>query len=157
MPQAATTLVKATALLTVTGQPSDTNTVTVGGKVYTFQTSLTDSDGNVLIGTDAEDSIKNLRAAVNLGAGSGTKYAASMTVNPYARAADTSATVMTLTAETSGTVGNLIDSTETHANGSFAAAVFQNGAGTIKAAIDELQAEAQLNSDVLEFLALMEA
>lgn len=74
-------LVKQRAILTVGANPSDTNTVTVGGKVYTFQTTLTDVDGNVKIGATASDSIDNLIAAINLGAGAGTTYATSMTIN----------------------------------------------------------------------------
>ena len=47
-------------VLTFTGQPADTNTVVLGAKTYTFQTTLTDVDGNVLIGPSAAISIDNL-------------------------------------------------------------------------------------------------
>jgi len=67
--------------LTLTGQPANTNTCTIGTKVYTFQTVLTNVDGNVKIGADAEGTIDNLVAAVNLAAGAGTNYAALMTAN----------------------------------------------------------------------------
>ena len=67
--------------LTLTGQPADTQTVTIGAKVYTFQTTLTDADGNVKIGANASGTIDNLIAAINLAAGAGTTYAASMTAN----------------------------------------------------------------------------
>src|SRR5258707_15434138 len=36
-------------VLTFIGQPADTQTVTIDGKVYTFQTVLTNVNGNVLI------------------------------------------------------------------------------------------------------------
>lgn len=67
--------------LRYTGQPSNTNTVTLNGKVYTFQTVLTNSDGNVLIGATADESYQNLKAAINLEAGAGTKYAAATTAH----------------------------------------------------------------------------
>ena len=46
-------LVAATAVLSFSGNPMNGNTVTIGGsgtndKVYTFQTTLTNVDGNVL-------------------------------------------------------------------------------------------------------------
>ena len=69
------------SVLTLTGLPLDTETVTIGTKVYTFQTTLTDVDGNVLIGATASDSLDNLIAGIMLTAGAGTTYAASMTEN----------------------------------------------------------------------------
>ena len=42
-----------TGTLTLTAGPDDTETVTCGTKVYTFQEILTDVDGNVFIGPDA--------------------------------------------------------------------------------------------------------
>jgi len=71
----------AVGTLTLGAQMTDTETVTIGTKVYSFQTTLTDVDGNVLIGIDASASINNLIAAVNLATGAGTTYAASMTEN----------------------------------------------------------------------------
>jgi hypothetical protein len=71
----------ATGILTFTGQPADTETVTIGSKTYTFQTVLTDVDGNVLIGANTAASVANLIAAINSGAGAGTAYATSTTAN----------------------------------------------------------------------------
>ena len=70
-----------TGLLTLSANVADGDTVTLDTKVYTFQTSLTNTNGNVLIGATANDSIDNLIAAIELGAGSGTKYAALTTVH----------------------------------------------------------------------------
>jgi hypothetical protein len=71
-------------VLTFTGQPANTETVTIGLKTYTFQTALTDVDGNVAIGATLTISIDNLIAAIEGGAGSGTAYAASTTAHPSA-------------------------------------------------------------------------
>ena len=76
------TLDVAIAILTISGGlPADTQTVTIASKVYTFQTSLTDVDGNIKIGADESGTIDNLIAGINLGAGAGVTYAASMTAN----------------------------------------------------------------------------
>lgn len=124
---------KATGVLTLTGQPLDTETVVIEGKTYTFQTALTDSDGNVLIGATASDSLDNLIAAITLGAGAGTLYATSTTANTFVTAAAGAGDTMDVTALLGGTGGNAIDTTETLTNGSWGAAVLENGAddGTI--------------------------
>lgn len=74
----------ARGVLTLTGLPLDTKTVTIGAKIYTFQTALTNVDGNVFIGASASDALDNLSAAMNLTAGAGTAYAAATTAHPDA-------------------------------------------------------------------------
>jgi hypothetical protein len=71
---------------TFTGNPANGQTAIIAGKTYTFETTLTDVDGNVQIGADEHHSILNLRAAVGLGSGAGTSYAASTTANSNAYA-----------------------------------------------------------------------
>lgn len=101
--------VQATATLTLTGNTLDGLTVNVGGKVYTFQATLTDVDGNVHVGASASDSLDNLIDAVNLGAGAGTDYATSMTLNPAVSAAAGAGDTMDVTAKTAvGSAGNSI-------------------------------------------------
>jgi hypothetical protein len=102
----------ATESLPLTGQPLNTETVTIDGKVYTFQTSLTDVDGNVLIGSTTENSLENLRAAINLGRGEnnegkGTTYALAMTLHPTVQATNT-ATTLDIEAKLKGTGANSI-------------------------------------------------
>lgn len=59
--------VKATGTLTSTGvAPVNGATATIGSRVYTFQTALTNVAGNVLIGADAAAALDNLKAAINL-------------------------------------------------------------------------------------------
>lgn len=70
-------------VLTFGANAGNTKVVVVGTKTYTFQTSLTNVDGNVKIGATASASLDNLIAAINLDAsGAGTKYAAAMTAQP---------------------------------------------------------------------------
>ncbi len=118
---------KAFGLLTLTGQPLDTETVVIDTKTYTFQTVLTNFDGNVFIGATASDSIDNLVAAIILGAGAGTKYATAMTVHPTVVAAADAGDTMLATAKTGGTGGNSIATTETLTNGSWGATTLLNG------------------------------
>lgn len=122
--------IDATGTLTLTGQPLDTETVDIGGKTYTFQDTLTDVDGNVLIGAAATDSLDNLIAAINLGAGSGTVYAASTTANFEVTALAGAGDTMDVTAIVAGVFGNAIVSTEGLTNGSWGGGTLTGGTGT---------------------------
>lgn len=118
----------ATGTLTLSGNPSDTQTVSVGGKLYTFQTTLTNVANNVLRGASASDSIDNLVAAITLGAGSGTVYAALTTVNANVTAAAGAGDTMVATALVPGAAGNSISTTETLSAGSWGASTLTGGA-----------------------------
>lgn len=121
----------ATGTLTGDGtNVSDTDTVTVGGKVYTFQSSLTNVDGHVKIGASAAASLTNLSRAINKSGGvSGTDYAASTTANPYVTATNPTGTTVVLTARVAGTVGNAITTVETSTHLSFGTATLISGTG----------------------------
>src|SRR6185436_19426497 len=97
--------------LTLTDNAADGQTVTIDGKVYTFQDTLTNVDGHVLIGASASDSIDNLIAAIMLGDGSGTLYAAATAPNSSVTAAVGDGDTMVVTATTPGTAGNSIATT----------------------------------------------
>lgn len=122
--------VAASGVLTLTGQPLNTETVTIDTKVYTFQTTLTNVDGNVLIGASASASLDNLIAAITLGAGAGTTYAAATTLHPTVTAAAGAGDTMDATAKVKGTGGNTIATTETLTNGSWGAATLAGGGTT---------------------------
>ncbi len=102
----------ARGVLTVTAI-ANTNTVTINGKVYTFQDTLTDVDGNVHVGASDSDSIDNLVDAINLGAGAGTDYATSMTLHPTVTAAAGAGDTMDARAKVVGVAGNALTTTET--------------------------------------------
>ena len=150
-----TALVRATGALTFTGVGVDTQTVIVGGTTYTTQTTLTDSDGNVLIGADETATCANLAAHINLAAGSGTTYATSGTEDPHVTATSAAA-VLTVTAKVPGVGGNLIDSTETQTNATWGAAVLASGAGNMEVAVREIRNQGQVNSGVLQALDQMD-
>lgn len=120
----------ATETLTLTSNAANTETVTIDGKTYTFQTVLTDVDGNVLIGATASDSIDNLIAAINLDAGAGSLYANSMTAGTYTASAGAGDT-MDIASKITGTQSNGEAVTEGLANGSWGAATTSGGAGDV--------------------------
>lgn len=107
----------ATGLLTLTGQPGNTETVVVDDRTYTFQTVLTNVDGNVFIGATTDDSIDNLVAAINLAAGAGTKYAVLTKDHATANASRPKAGKMEVEAEGRSRSG--LATTETLTNGSW--------------------------------------
>ncbi len=125
--QAGFTAVAAGGVLTLSGNAADTETVTIGTVTYTFQTTLTDTANNVLIGASAAASIANLVAAITAGAGAGTNYGTGTVANPFATAAVGASDTMTVTASATGVNGNTIPTTETLSNGSFAAATLSGG------------------------------
>lgn len=104
--------VTATGTVDNTVSVVDAETVTVNGKVYTFQNVLTNVDGHVKIGIDTAHTIQNFVHAVNLSGGlAGTDYAAATTVNVdvTASAASLAAVACTLTAKTAiGADGNAL-------------------------------------------------
>ena len=121
--------VKATGTLTLTGNAANTETVVIGGKTYTFQTSLTNTNGNVFIGGNAAASLDNLIAAINLQVGSGTEYAAATTIHSSVTALAGAGDTMDITAKTAGTAGNSITTTET-VTGSWGGATMSGGLST---------------------------
>lgn len=137
----------ATGTLTLSGQPLNTETVVIGGKTYTFQTTLTDVDGNVLIGATVAASIANLAAAIELGSGAGTTYAASMTRNPAVEVYSNDAT--TLVVKAPGGVGNVVATTESLTNGSWGGGTLAGGSGNLIYFVKRLLLLNQINAEVM--------
>lgn len=107
---------------------ANAETVTIDGKVYTWKTTLTASDGDVQIGATVAISLQNLQAAINLGPGAGTAYGASTVIHPTVRAYDaTTATTITVKAREMGASGNRIVLAETMAKGAWGASVLAAG------------------------------
>lgn len=109
---------QATQVLTISATTgANTQTVTIGGKVYTFLTSLVDAANNVLIGASATAMGDNLVAAIMGTAGAGTTYGTGTVVNAYWTAVNVTGTV-TLTAIEYGPVTGGANS-ETLTNSAF--------------------------------------
>jgi hypothetical protein len=151
------TLSYATQVLTVTDNFDNTETCTIGGKAYTVNATVGTSDGSVHLGDDAEGTLKNLAAAINLDITIGETattgdYGTSMAINPYVRCTGITATTLTVTALSPGAAGNLIATTETHGEGAWGAAVLAGGAGDIDGWATVLRDEHQHNSEVIQLL-----
>ncbi len=122
--------VAATAILTLGGNAANGNTVTIDGKIYTFQTVLTDVDGNIFIGAAATDTIDNLIAAITLAAGAGTLYATSTTLHPSVTAVAGAGDTMDASAKAAGVIGNAIATIATLASGSWDTVTLEEGVDT---------------------------
>ena len=147
--------VKATGTVTLSAQPADTDTLTIGAKVYTFQTTLTDVDGNVKIGADFATTLSNLAAAINLGTGAGTAYADSMTLNAYVSAVAT-ATTCVVTAKSAGLVYNQVAfSTDivTGLSSITGSGFLTSGTGDPGSVLEDIIAYEQVNAGILQKLA----
>jgi flagellar hook protein FlgE len=128
-PASGTAATAATGTLTVTGNAANNETVTIGTTTYTFVTALSTGPtvpDQVLIGLTAADTLANLAAAVNGGAGIGTTYSTG-TVADASVTATASATTLSLSASAPGSTGNSIAATTTMANGTFGAATLTGG------------------------------
>lgn len=161
MPSLTTALVKSDAVLTATADANitDAETVVIAGKTYTFKTSLTDTDGFVKAVTAFAPNMANLVKAINLTGVAGTDYATSTTKNKDVLAVLTSSGVVTITARVGGTVGNFIPitvGTSAVVLSGETSGKLNGGLGDIAEAINDLQSRGQLNSDIIEFLALLE-
>jgi hypothetical protein len=128
--------IRARQTLAGTLQPADGDTILLDAKTYTFKTSLTDTDGFVAIGDGAgggtvSQTHENLKAAVNLEAGSGTKYAASTTLHPTATGLSVTAIPSSIyAAKDAGTAGNSIVTTDVSTNWAWLAGTMSGGAAS---------------------------
>ena len=120
--------------LTFSGNPANGETVSIdqrdgSAKVYTFQTVLTDSDGNIHRGGDATASMNNLINAINLGAGAGVDYATSTTLHNLAKASRSNKVgdIMNIEAKEIGDHVNQGNLTETGANLAWTNATYTGG------------------------------
>jgi hypothetical protein len=116
----------ASGVLTSSANYSDTDTVTIGSRVYTFQSSLTAVDGHVKIGTTEAASITNLANAVNGSGGvPGTDYSVTA-ADPNVTAVGAAHT-LTVTAKVAGSAPNAVVTTETSATAAWGAATLAGG------------------------------
>lgn len=154
------TYTAATAVFTATDNWDQGEVLVIGGKTYTFNTTVGTTDGSVHVGAGEEEDLQNLCAAVNLDPTAGSTgvadadYASGMTENPDVVCTGLTATTITFTAKTPGTVGNFIPTTDTHGEGTWAggAVVMENGVGDLESwLLSELELN-QLSSEVISDL-----
>jgi hypothetical protein len=108
---------------------SDSNTVTVNGKAYTFKTALSTGptvEGEVLIGSDADESLLNLKNAINHTGTPGTDYTAAA-VHPTVTAGAITNHSLALVAKTAGVAGNSLTLAKSAATLTVGGATFSGG------------------------------
>lgn len=144
------TLKRASTFITIDDDAdvTDGETVVVGGKTYTFQTTLTDVDGNVQLGQDHQGTAANLVAAINLGSGAGVAYADSMTRNPAVYAEEDEDTVI-LHARVPGTIGNAIPVDAGTSAVEPDNDLLEGGEGDLQDYLEALVQRVQLNAEAL--------
>lgn len=101
-------------------------TVTIGTTVYTWDAAPS-AAYEVDVGADDDESCANLAAAINGGAGAGTKYGTGTVAHPDV-VAFPGTNIVILVAKVAGAAGNAIATTEDMTQGSFAAIVLTGGA-----------------------------
>ena len=104
---------KSQGTLTMDVNPTDTDTMTVDAKVYTFLNTLTGADGEIKIGSTLAETQANLVAAFDLSGITGVQYGALMTAHPTVEIAAFITDAAILTAILSGVAGDTIVTTET--------------------------------------------
>lgn len=122
---------QATDTLTLTGNAVADEEVVIGAKTYVWKASVGATANQVLIGADADESLDNLIAAINGGAGSGTLYGSATVAHTQVTAAAGAGDTMDITAIAAGTAGNSIATTTDMSNGSWA-----GGNGTMTGGTD---------------------
>lgn len=122
--------VHAKTVLTSTGtNPSATHTLTIGTQVYTFVSALTDVQYEVLIGTDAQETILNIMAAINGTARGEGGYNDGTPPNAYVFATNPTATTLDLIAIKTGADLNSTETSTTSSRFSFEDTTLGGGTG----------------------------
>ena len=118
----------ATVTLTMDTQPSNGDTLTIGSRTYTWQSTLTNADGNIWIGADLAAAKLNLGYAIaDSGGTPGTDYAAAMTANTEVSLAAFASDAAVFTALAAGTAANAFASTITATGGNVFSATTMSG------------------------------
>lgn len=128
---------KAAQTLTLSGNMTDADVVTIGTTAYKFTVNLsTPAVANeVKIGATASDSIDNLIAAINGAAGAGTTYSTGTVAHADVTAAAGAGDTMVATAKVFGTAGNAIATTESGGSSAWGDTTLKTGANAV---VDEI-------------------
>ncbi len=136
----------ATGALTVTGNATAGETVTIGGTTYTFESTLSGStpDQVQIDSTSAANTLANLADAINGTGTAGTNYSTGTTANTSVTATAGNST-LAITASQTGTAGNSVATTATW--GTFGGSTLSGGtAGSGTAATGSLTVNSNATS-----------
>lgn len=118
--------VKASGTITIASQPTANDTIVVNGTTFTFKAAATLTN-DVLIGATAEGTLNNLLAKLQ------ASQIAKVIEAQYAK---TSATVITVTYDVTGTAGNAFTLTKTGTAVTVSGATLAGGTNATKARVD---------------------
>jgi len=107
--------------------PTDGDTVTIDGKVYTAKTTLTPLEGEVLINNTADGFLLNLSRAINHLGTPNTDYKCALPHPTVTAATSLTGHTFAITARVPGTAGNAIATTEEAATLSWGATTLTSG------------------------------
>lgn len=148
-------LARATGGFDFNAAAAATDTVTVGDQTYTFVSSLSSAD-DVLVGTDLDESITHLVAAINGDADeSGDGYHADTAESPYVTAeADLTDDEVDLTAKVPGTVSNgiFLGTSETDIVVTGGETELTGGTGRVDELFENMLSNVQLNSEAIDIV-----
>jgi hypothetical protein len=102
----------------------------LSSKTYTFKTTLTPTEGEVLIGADADASLLNLIRAINHSGTPDTDYKCAAANTQVSAATAVTSHAFAVTALTAGSAGNAIATTETSSHLSWGASTLTGGGWT---------------------------
>jgi len=118
------------------GITTATATITIGTRVYTFVTELSETLGATAIAdqiyyvTSVPVALDNLKTAINASGIAGTNYSTGTTINTQVTATTNANDSQVFVAKETGTAGNSIATTSTIVNQAFGAATLASGTGT---------------------------
>lgn len=121
--------IAASGTFELTANALNASQIVVGSKTYTFNTVLGGAN-SILIGADAEATISNLIAAINLGPGIGTLYGTGTTINADIAAEPLPGPIARMIAIVPGTAGNSLVFTTT------VVGAIISGSGTLAGGLD---------------------
>lgn len=127
-------------VLTLAATPTADDTVTIGTTVYTFVADPTGTAYDVDLGSDAEESIDNLVAAINLTGTEDTEYGEDTAIHPTVEAIKLSASTMGIRHK-AGSTDAAVATTETLTDGSSGWDAVTTEADTVATILDWLTAD----------------
>jgi hypothetical protein len=139
-------LAAANDMFVFTGQAQEGETVTIGGRVYTWRLvlSVPAAANEIAIGaSDTEDSVENMIAAITAGAGAGTAYSTGTTEHPTVTATKQATDTVLVTAKEEGAAGNLIATATDMEN-----AAWDTEAGTLSGGLEASTLSGAAGTDI---------